>query len=597
MVRGKSRAGMRHAGLGLLFLAALWPACQHGSPPGPGPGPASRPLGPERSSGWEQKKLLVAQRLAVATANPYASEAGMAVLRKGGSAVDAAIAGALVLGLVEPQSSGIGGGGLLLFYDAKTKAVRSYDGRETAPMAATPDLFVSPEGKPLQFYQAVVGGRSVGTPSALRLFELAHKQHGRLPWAELFRPAIELAEGGFKVGRRLNRMLTTEKNLSKDPEAAAYFYEADGRPRAAGSVLKNPAYAGVLRAVAEQGADAFYKGAIAEDIVRKVSGHPTNPGRLSLDDLNRYRAMERPPLCGSFRAYKVCGLGPPTSGGVSVLQILKLLELAEPVAVPQLQPYATHLFADAGNLAFADRNRYLADPDFQPQPVAGLLDEGYLRGRAALLSKDRSLGIAEAGTPPGAVARLGEDALSERASTSHVSVVDAEGNGVALTVTIEDAFGSRQLVRGFLLNNELTDFSMAPSEGGRPVANRVEPGKRPRSSMAPTLVFTQDGGLHLIIGSPGGSAIINYVATRIVAILDWKLDVQAALDLPNVGGRNAPVDLEKGTAAEGYKQPLEAMGHKTRVVDLTSGLSAIQLIRGHIEAGVDPRKEGVALGD
>lgn len=595
MVGGKSRAGIRHTGLLLLFLAALWPACQHGSSPGQGPGPA--PLGPERSSGWEKKTLLVAQRQAVATANPYASEAGIEVLRKGGSAVDAAIAGALVLGLVEPQSSGIGGGGLLVFYDARTRAVRTYDGRETAPMAATPDLFLAQEGRPLQFHQAVVGGRSVGTPSALRLFELAHKQHGRLPWAELFQPAIKLAEGGFKVGRRLNRLLGAEKNLIKDPEAAAYFYEADGRPRAVGSVLKNPGYAGVLRAVAEQGADAFYKGAIAEDIVRKVNGHPTNPGRLTLDDLSRYRAVERPPLCGSFRVYKVCGMGPPTSGGVSVLQILKLLELAEPVAVPQAQPYATHLLADAGNLAFADRNRYLADPDFQPQPVAGLLDEGYLRGRASLLSKERSLGIAEAGTPPGAVARLGDDALSERPATSHLSVVDAEGNGVALTVTIEDAFGSRQLVRGFLLNNELTDFSMAPSEGGRPVANRVEPGKRPRSSMAPTLVFDPDGGLHLIIGSPGGSAIINYVASRIVAILDWKLDVQAALDLPNVGGRNAPVDLEKGTAAEAYKQPLEAMGHKTRVVDLTSGLSAIQRVRGRIEAGVDPRKEGVALGD
>jgi gamma-glutamyltranspeptidase/glutathione hydrolase len=399
------------------------------------------------------------------------------------------------------------------------------------------------------------------------------------------------------VSRRLHRLLGMEKHLIKDPEAAAYFYEADGRPRPVGTLLKNPQYAGVLKAVAEQGADAFYTGAIAQDIVRKVSSHPTNPGRLSLEDLARYKAVERPPVCGSFRVYKICGVGPPTSGGVSVLQILKLLEIAEPVAVPQTQPYATHLFADAGNLAFADRNRYLADPDFVQAPVAGLLDEGYLRARAALLHKERSLGIAEAGTPPGAVAQLGDDALSERAATSHLSIVDAEGNGVALTATIEDVFGSRQLVRGFLLNNELTDFSLAPTEGGRPVANRVEPGKRPRSSMAPTLVFTADGALHLLIGSPGGSAIINYVASRLIAILDWKLDVQAALDLPNVGGRNAPVDLEKGTAAESYKQPLEAMGHKTRVVDLTSGLSAIQLVRGRIEAGVDPRKEGVALGD
>lgn len=604
MDRGAKLTGRRHLGrtgaiLSALALWALGTGCRHGGgPEGPqAPRAVGVPRAPEGASGWTEKALLVAQKQAVATANPYASEAGIEVLRKGGSAADAAVAIALVLGLTEPQSSGIGGGGLALYYDAKARVVHSFDGRETAPAAATPDMFLGPDGKPPAFHAAVVGGRSVATPSELRLLEALHKQHGRLPFRDLLQPAIRLATDGFQLGKRLHKLLSRDKFLARDPEAAAYFYEADGRPKAVGTVIKNPAYAEVLRTVAEQGVDAFYTGVIAEDIVRKVRGHETNPGRLALEDLRSYKVVERPPLCATFRSHNVCGAGPPTSGGVTVLQILKLHELVEPTGVPQVQPYATHLFADAGNLAFADRNQYIADPDFVALPLAGLLADGYLRGRAQLLRKDRSLGLATAGTPPGAVAHLGSDELSERAATSHVSVLDAEGNALALTVTIEDVFGSRQMVRGFLLNNELTDFSLAPSVEGRTVVNRIEARKRPRSSMAPTLVLGQDGALQVVIGSPGGSAIINYVAQSLIAILDWKLDVQAALNLPHVGARNGPLELEKGTAAQSYQVALEAMGHTTRVLDHTSGLSAIQIIRGHIEAGVDPRREGVALGD
>jgi gamma-glutamyltranspeptidase/glutathione hydrolase len=597
MLPSSTRPARRRFSLGVgYFCASLLglAGCRHAVP---ATETASLRAAPEPPSGWERKTLLIAQKQVVATANRHASEAGLQMLRKGGSAADAAIASALVLGLVEPQSSGIGGGGVLLFFDKRQNAVRFFDGRETAPQAATPDQFMGPEGRPVPFYDAVVGGWSVGTPSAIRLYEALHKAHGKLSWRELFQPAIRLAQDGFPIGKRLHRLLSVDKHLRKDPEAAAYFYEEGGQPRAAGTLLRNPAYADVLRSVADKGAEVFYRGAIAEDIVRKVRAHAVHPGQLSLDDLAQYQAVQRSPICAGYRTYKVCGAGPPTSGGVTVLQILKLHELAEPQGVPREQPYASHLFADIGNLAFADRNKYLADPDFVKQPTTGLLDDVYLRERASHLHKDRSLGTVPAGNPPGATARLGTDLYSERVGTSHVSVVDSEGNAVSMTVTIEDAFGSRQMVRGFLLNNELTDFSLAPTDDGKPVANRLEARKRPRSSMSPTLVFASDGSLHLIVGSPGGPSIISYVAQSLIAVLDWKLDVQAAFDLPHVGGRNGPVDLEKSTLAESYRPGLEALGHKTRVVDMTSGLSGILLIRGRLEAGVDPRKEGAALGD
>lgn len=535
----------------------------------------------------------------VVAAHPLAAEAGARVLGRGGSAADAMVAVQAVLGLVEPQSSGLGGGALLLWWDAASRTLTTLDGRETAPLAATPRLFQTAQGERLGFFEAVVGGLSVGTPGTPRLLEEAHRRWGRADWPALFDDAIRLAEEGFTVSPRLAALVAEDAaRLSRFPATAAYFLPG-GTPVAAGSRLRNPEYAETLQALAAGGADAFYAGPIAGDIVRTVREAPGAPGLLSAADLSIYTVKERPPVCATYRAHRVCGMGPPSSGGVAVGQILRLLEPFDIGGLGPDSPEAWRLIGDASRLAFADRGRYLADSDFVPVPVRGLLDPVYLANRARLLEPGpegaRALPSAEPGTPPWDHAGLrGDDRSPELPSTSHVVIVDGQGNALSMTTTIENGFGSRLFVRGFLLNNELTDFSFASHEEGRPIANRVEPGKRPRSSMAPTVVL-KDGSPVLLAGSPGGSRIIGYVARAVIGVLDWGLDPQQAAAAPHVLNRFGPMEIEAGTAAEALAGPLQAMGFETRAAELTSGLHLIA-IGERLTGGADPRREGVALG-
>ena len=566
-----------------------------------------RPSQPEPSSAFRAGLgTVTAQRHMAASANPLATQVGLDILRAGGSAVDAAISIQLVLALVEPQSSGLGGGAFLMHWDGKQ--VVALDGRETAPMAVDERLFLTAEGKPIAFYDAVVGGRSVGTPGAVRLLEAAHRRYGKLPWARLFEPAIRLSEGGFPMSARLHQQLAVEKYLKNDRAAAAYFYTADGTPKAVGTTLRNPELASTLRAIASGGADAFYSGPIATDVVQAVQSH-RNEGRLALSDFNAYRVKPREPICSDYKTWRVCGMPPPSSGGIAVAQMLGMfthrnIAVFAPDEAPRLEPRAEaiHLFAEAGRLAFADRALYVADSDFVRVNVMGLLDPGYLKQRAQLIGP-RSMGTALPGVPPGTTVALAPDPTPLKAATSHISVVDGNGNAVAMTTTIEDVFGARLMVRGFLLNNQLTDFSFVPESNGRPIANRVEPGKRPRSSMAPTLVFDRHtGALVAALGSPGGSQIIGYVTKSLVGILDWNLDIQQAISLPNFGSRNGPTELEQGRISPATVEALKARGHDIREIDMASGLQGIVRARlpdGRLvwAGGADPRREGVALGD
>ena len=540
----------------------------------------------------------VGSRHMVAAANPHAAEAGRTILRAGGSAVDAAIAMQMVLNVVEPQSSGIGGGAFLLHHDAQAGETTGYDGRETAPAAAGQDLFLDSAGQPQPFFEAVVGGKSVGVPGLVRMLEAAHRDHGRLAWRDLFSPAIRLAKDGFEVSPRLHTLVANDRFLATFAEARALFYRPDGAPIPAGAVLKNPALADTLRRIAAEGAEGFYRGPLAEAIVAAVRGASRNPGALTLADLAGYRAPEREPVCRPYRAWRVCGMPPPTSGGVTLLQTLGILGY---FAVSSYRPgsaEAVHLVAEAGRLAFADRARYLADPDFVDIPVDGLLDPDYLRRRAAEIRLWESMGTAQAGEPSRRSGmRLAPDESLERASTTHLSVVDGAGNAVAMTSSIESAFGSRVMVRGFLLNNQLTDFSFRAERGGVAIANRVEPGKRPRSSMSPTLVFDRDGRVVMAVGSPGGSRIIGYVAKTILAVLDWRLDIQRAIELAHYVNRNGATDLEAGTRLARIAEKLEALGHEVKVRDLNSGLHGIVVAEGRLFGGADPRREGIALGD
>jgi gamma-glutamyltranspeptidase/glutathione hydrolase len=560
---------------------------------------------PELPSGRTPKKPVSTRHDMVAAANPLAVEAGRQILKQGGSAVDAAVAVQMVLNLVEPQSSGIGGGAFMLFHNGRNGLLTAYDGRETAPAAARPDRFLDKEGKPLKFYDVVVGGKSVGVPGTLRLLELAHRQYGKLPWAQLFAPAIALAEQGFAVSPRLHLLISADKYLTQD-RARAYFFNPDGTPLAVGNMLKNLAFAATLKRVAAEGADAFYQGDIARDIVETARSHPTNPGDLTETDLAGYKVKVREPVCGHYRAYNVCGMPPPSSGGIAVLQILGILEPFDMKALGVNSLISVHLFSEAGRLAYADRDQYLADPDFV-KPPAGLTDPAYLRQRSALIKLDASMGRAKAGVPAvaqpaqkkaAALRSFGTGAALEFPSTSHISIVDQYGNALAMTTTIEDAFGSRLMTRsGFLLNNELTDFSFAPVDDGKPVANRIEAGKRPRSSMAPTIVYDGQGRVFIVLGSSFGSTIINDVAKTLIAIIDWGLDPQAASALPNYGSRNGPTELEKGTAVVALEPRLRALGHETRIIDDTSGVRTIVRSRSGWIGGADPRREGTAAGD
>ena len=533
----------------------------------------------------------------IAAAHPAAAEAGARILEEGGDAIDAAIAAQMVLGLVEPQSSGVGGGGFLLYYDAARGTVESYDGRETAPAAADETLFLASDGTPRPWPDVAVGGLPVGVPGVVRMLERAHRAHGRTPWAHLFEPAAALAESGFTISPRLAYMIERNPGLARFAAARAYFFRKDGRPKRAGETLVNPAYAETMRAIARDGADALHEGRIAAEIVAAVQGDPANPGALALADLAGYRAKERPPVCRDYRRHRVCSMGPPSSGGVTLLQILGLLEPFDLASLTPGSAEAVHLISEASRLAFADRDRYLADSDFVSVPVEGLLDPDYLRRRALLIDPGRAMGKTAPGEPTGSESLDRADAAApELASTSHLSVVDSRGNTVSFTTSVERAFGSRLMAAGFLLNNQLTDFSFAPFGVDGLVANRVEPGKRPRSSMTPTLIFDEAGDLVATLGSPGGSRIIGFVAQSVIALLDWGLDAQAALSLPRHVNRNSATELEAGTALERLAPALEALGHDVRIRPLASGLHAIRRADGRLEGGADPRREGVALG-
>ncbi|VVO17994.1 Glutathione hydrolase proenzyme [Pseudomonas fluorescens] len=576
-----------------------------------------QPPAPELGSGYRTDLTAQhAERHMAAAANPLAAEAGREMLRQGGSAIDAAIAMQAVLTLVEPQSSGIGGGAFIMLWDGES--VHAYDGRETAPAGATERLFLKADGKPMAFPDAQVGGRSVGTPGVLRALEMAHKKTGQLQWAKLFEPAIRLSENGFAISARLHSLIAADRYIAQSPEMAAYFLNADGTPKATGTLLKNPALAEVFKRIAKEGPDALYHGSIAEEIASKVQRH-RNAGSLSVADLKGYTAKERTPLCTDYQQWKVCGMPPPSSGGVAIAQILgtlQALQAQDPsLAIAAMQPVkspspagleptpeAVHLLAEAGRLAFADRALYMADSDFIPVPVAGLVAPDYLAKRAALIS-ERSMGIAKPGTPEGIQVAYAPDRSPLRISTSQVVAVDDQGGAVSMTTTVEAAFGSHVMVQGFLLNNQMTDFSFIPEEDGQRVANRVEPGKRPRSAMAPTLVFDRKSGeLLATVGSPGGSQIIEYVSKSLVAMLDWKLDPQAAISLPNFGSRNGATELETGMFSPALKQALKDKGHMLSEIDMTSGIQAIVRTRDaqgkvSLSGGADPRREGEAVGD
>jgi gamma-glutamyltranspeptidase/glutathione hydrolase len=577
--------------------------------------PVPQPYQPEASTGVTPKAGATAQRRMIAAAHPLAAEAGLRVLREGGNAMDAAVAVQMVLALVEPQSSGIGGGAFLLHWDGRE--VAAWDGRETAPAAADEKLFLHPDGKPMPFMQAVAGGRAVGVPGAVRMLEAAHRLHGRLPWARLFAPAIEIAERGFPVGPRLHALLRSDPALHADKQAREYFYAADGAPHPVGHRLRNPALAHVLHAIAARGSAVLHVGPVAADIVRRVRAHASNPGLVTAADLERYAPKRREALCTDWTAaYRVCGFPPPSSGQLAVMQILGTLDTlghAAAGSAPARQqgvPGADwlHVYTEAARLAYADRAMYVADPDFVAAPAGrwtSLLDPAYLAQRAALIGPT-SMKAAAPGVPPGTQQGWAPQADEAEAGTSHVSIVDDEGRAVALTTTIEAAFGARLmsdggsgLAGGFLLNNQLTDFSFAPADPqGRPIANRVQPGKRPRSSMAPMLVFDRaSGALVMTLGSPGGATIPHYVAKTLLGTLAWGLPVQQAIDLPNFGSLNGPTLLEAGRFPAATVEALRARGHEVREVDLTSGVHAVHRTGARLQGGADPRREGVAAGD
>jgi gamma-glutamyltranspeptidase/glutathione hydrolase len=584
---------------------------------------SNAPLQPEIATGFTRKADVVSQKFAVAAANPLATQAGFNVLKAGGSAVDAAIAVQMVLSLVEPQSSGIGGGAFLLHSAASGGArasakVQAFDGRETAPAAATEDMLLNADGKPLAFHEAVVGGRSVGTPGVLRMLAQAHAQHGKLPWAKLFGPAIALANKGFPISPRLHAQLKADAYLRLDPTARAYFYQANGEPHAIGHVLRNPELAAVLQRIAAEGVQAFYSGEVAEAVVRKVQQHPSNPGRLALTDLTNYQAKERTPVCFDHaalsRVYRVCGFPPPSSGAIAIGQILGMLQhtpaslMSSPadLADGAPDPRWLHLYTEASRLAFADRALYVADPDFAPAPSGewqSLLAPAYLRERAKLI-RPTAMPQALPGVPVrGQRSSFAPMADQPEYGTSHISIVDGQGNALAMTTTIEDAFGSHQMVKGFLLNNELTDFSFAPRDAqGRLVANRVQPNKRPRSSMSPTLVFDKaTGQLVMSVGSPGGAMIIHFTAKTLVGVLNWGLSPQQAIALPNFGSVGGPLVLESGRFAPATLAALRERGHEVREQALTSGLQAVVKQNRNEKfvwvSGADPRREGEVMGE
>lgn len=637
--RRSLRAGLSQAAAALALLALAGCASapeQAEAPQAPARAAtaAPAPVAPEPASRIEARAPVERDHAMVVAANPLAAQAGREILEAGGNAIDAAIAVQAMLGLVEPQSSGIGGGAFLLNWNASQRQLITWDGRETAPAAVTPSLFLKPDGTPMSASDAMIGGRAVGTPGVLRMLAAAHARQGALPWKALFKPAITLAEAGFPISERLHTSIEADQAaLAQNPVTRAYFLDAQGKPLAAGTIRRNPAYAATLREIADRGADAFYTGKIAQDIVDAVRSQKTNPGLLTLADLKGYQAQVQAPVCTPWKSYSVCGMGLPSSGGVTVGQMLKLIERFDTSKLSPTGSQTAHLLAEAGRLAFADRNAYLADGAFFAAPVEGLMAADYLQKRSALIDPNKAMTDAQPGTPAfkGKVFPTMTPApAAALPSTSHLSIVDAKGNAVSMTTSIENSFGSRLMVDGFMLNNQLTDFSFVPELNGHQVANNVQPNKRPLSSMSPTMVFDRDGKLTLVVGSPGGSQIIGYVAQTLVAILDQKLDPQTAVSLPHVLNRDRD---ETEVESDALKAPLEALGHKVKVGPMTSGLHVIQIAKARpkpkteedsqpkatddnkeapaplvarpvvqaapatvLIGGADPRREGVATG-
>lgn len=569
----------------LAATAALVIACSPSQP-------EREAFDPEAATGFAQNQLVISDNYMVSAANPYAVQAGTEVLAAGGSAIDAAVAIQNMLTLVEPQSSGIGGGAFILYWDAAEQRLHTLDARETAPAAVDHELFLNQDGEPARWIDAVVGGRSVGTPGLVRGLADAHQRWGRLPWERLFTSTIEKAEQGFTVSPRLAQLVEMEINpgVSQMSTAAAYFFP-QGEALKAGTLKRNPELAQSLRMIAQQGPDAFYQGPLAEQMVSAVAAAEIEPGHLSLEDLAQYQVAWRDPVCADYRQQTVCSMGPPSSGGVTLLQTLKMLERFDIADYTPDDAQVWHWFTQASRLAYADRDRYLADADFVDVPVAAMLDAEYLQARSKLIG-DEDMGTATAGDFNQFVAGVNV----EQPSTTQISIVDAEGNAVSMTSTIEMGFGSAVMVGGFLLNNQLTDFSLDPYNGEGLAANRLEPGKRPRSSMAPAMTFDSNGELRHVLGSPGGPRIINYVTKTLIGLIDFELDMQAAIELPNVTNLNGSTAIEEELAPLHWRQALQERGHQVNVRSLNSGVHGISIIDGRLQGGADPRREGVAAG-
>lgn len=547
----------------------------------------------EKFSGFQKKELVAADKYMISTADKLSSQAGAEILARGGNAVDAAIAAQMVLNVVEPQSSGIGGGLFLLYYDAATKKTVYFNGRETAPLHAHDRMFLDKNGKARAFADVVGGGLSVATPGALKALEAAHKKYGKIAWSELFAPAIKIANDGFLLDEKIFVILKQLPYLSKFDGMQIYF--ENGAPKAVGTVIKNPELAKTFSEIAQKGSSVFYRGKIAKDMVAAVSQSKINPGFLSLEDLKNYKIKSGKLLCDKYRTkYKICSMPLPSSGGVTLLQALKILENFDLAKMKPNSAPAIHLIAEASRLAYADRGEYIADAE--DVPVRQMLSKKYLKNRAKLISLNHAIAKVEAGSFDKKTPKKPQGKTQEKPSTTHLSIIDGQGNAVSMTSTIEYLFGSVLMVDGFMLNNQMTDFSLSPVENGKLVANRVLPLKQPRSSMTPTFVFDEKDKLIMVIGSPGGPRIIQYVLKTIIAALDWKMDMQQAISLPNFVVLNDVIELEDRTQLTALKPELEKLGHKVKITDITSGLNGIMIANDNLKGGADPRRNGVAIG-
>jgi len=550
-------------------------------------------LSPEPSSQFTNKRMVFARQQMVVSANPYISEAGNMILAQGGNAVDAAIATALMVSLVEPQSGGIGGGGFILYLNPKENILTSIDARETSSNTTKENQYLDSNDKPLNYGQAVSLGTSVGVPSLLKGLALLHQKYGNLEWKKLFLPTIRLAKEGFIISPRLHTLIVKDPFLLKNTNASRYFFDKDLNPLPIGYLLKNPELAKVLEEVSIHGVEKFYEGEIAKDITRAVNQHLT-PGGLNEDDLKQYQAVERKVVCGPYRSWKICGMAPPSSGGITLISMLGILQNFPLSQLDEID--YLHFLSEAGRLAYADRDRYIADPDFIDIPIDSMMDTKYTKERSHLISKSKSMTKAKPGIFNQLPVQLGSDSNSELPATSHISIVDKNGQAVSMTISVASAFGSRIMTNGFFLNNEMTDFSFMAKENQQLIANRIEPTKRPRSSMSPTFVFDEQQRLVMALGSAGGPSIINYVAKTITGVLDRNFNIQEAIDYPNIGSRNQETELEKESMVEKYAQELQERGHPILIREMNSGTQGIFINRDGLWGGVDGRREGVAIG-